>query len=782
MNKDRLISISIPLIFTFITLAVCVLLGQTRAIHAQSPTLTECRVIVALDKSSSIGSANLATLNDNIYRLIDNLDDPSIYMAFWSFSHDGGLSDYNQPRHDYVSTTVDNVGLDEFIDSLPKEEDLEGQTDYAQAYGYSAGNPDINAINSINDITVTPNTAVSSIRSQADVVVLLTDGEPNYPGGLNNNDAAVFAGRKARLQYPDSVTMIGGYISNTPGFVPESLNYTINGSYTDRTRIGPVSFGGQSNPQIYSFVRAAIEDACQIDRSDYWLQPKANITSGDTVREGDTISYSYQVEKDRDEDASRSTGWRLYDVTIDPDVTGNPLDFQSSASACTSTSGEAYCDYVTNCGAILTMLRDRGTCDTVSASDRGSGTATFSGGQNLFYSPDREVTVGDYELGTRICSVLVLDVATASGATNRASTAACVVVGKTPLVQVHGGDIRVGRYFVDDEGKDALQTEGEPKSGVYTSRFKISQNGDVVPNGRTFGSWVEYGVLAPGPIEKIASLSGYAGENGGYDEPITDATCDVNINRLTFANKVTIGDHTAECGYFRPDMGAIPDIVSAMTVKPPINTGSYTSSDAQPLTIDESSPDSSTGIYTTDSDTANFFVGESRLFKSPSSEKGKTYVVYVPNGTVTITGNVTYDNPNEMYQSVNQIPQMVIIAKDINIRENVTEINAWLIATGNNTGGGKLTTCTGFAGAFRSEVCNQLLTINGPVMARELLLWRTKVLTENCRIESIDDCRDAGDPAEIINLPGSSILWTRGYSQNSANARTTSTIELPPYF
>lgn len=768
----------LPLLFTLFVLFVILLAAAPRNTSAQAvPT---CDVVIALDKSSSIGADNLDILKDNIKNLLAYFSNRSdVRVAYWSFSH-SDAADFNQPRHDYVSTDNTSSRLD-FVNSLPTADQLEGQTDYAQAYGYSAGDPDPDAIHSINDITLTPNNAVSSIRSQADVVVMLTDGEPNYPGGSNNNPAAVYAGRKARLSYSNDVRMVGGYITDS-NTVPESLYETINGpGPNNRDNVGPVTFG---DAQIYEYVRAKIEQACgeppQV--SGYALQPKADANPL-AVRKGSTVNFGYQVQmnsSDSTPPGSQTTGWKLYDVTIKPEVTGNPLDFTSPQSRCGNNGGGAYCDDVTGCGAIYALMGGaaNGTCDTVS--DRGSGTSTFNMGQNLFYSPNRNVTVGDYPGGTRICSILVLDVATQSGSVNRASSAACSIVGYTPLVQVYGGDVRAGRYFADDTSIRDVNSEEYRKVGVYTSQFKINENQSIVPNGRTYGSWVEYGVLAPGPIEKIASLAGFAGPNGGYDATIDTTVCDTALNHLTFANDVRTSGRTSKCGYYPSDkIGSIPDIVSAVTTKPVIE-GSY----PQPFKIDSSTQTSNDGkIYKTDATTTNFEIGggDSKL------EKSKSYIIYVPNGTVTISSNIDYavtdsSNPAAHYSDIKDIPQLVIIAKDINIKEGVRLVNAWLIAAGDGDSGGKLDTCTGYTGALSASVCRDDLTINGPVMARDLDLWRTKVSLNNCVINQPDDCSHEGDPAEMINLPGSTILWTQGFNQNAARARTTSTVELPPYF
>jgi hypothetical protein len=280
--------------------------------------------------------------------------------------------------------------------------------------------------------------------------------------------------------------------------------------------------------------------------------------------------------------------------------------------------------------------------------------------------------------------------------------------------------------------------------------------------------------LAPGPIEQTASLSGYAGSTGGgYDGLISSNSCDPVINRLTFANTVGLQGHETECGYFSEGTGLIPDPVTTLISESLAAPSPYTPSPS--LKLDANSP---VGLYKNDLPNANFDIGESTL----TLGRNKTYVVYVPNGTVTITGNVHY--ADDAYNDIRDIPQLVIIAKNININFGVTNVDAWLIAKSNDSTGGIVDTCVGYTAPFSANACKDLLTINGPIMARELDLWRTKVDTSNpsCKVTSSQDCHPVGDPAEILNLPASSILWAKAYRLNPAKAQTSYTIELPPYF
>ena len=100
----------------------------------------------------------------------------------------------------------------------------------------------------------------------------------------------------------------------------------------------------------------------------------------------------------------------------------------------------------------------------------------------------------------------------------------------------------------------------------------------------------------------------------------------------------------------------------------------------------------------------------------------------------------------------------------------MTNVDAWLIATDKD--GGVINTCDE-AGNPTSEKCNALLTINGPVVARTLGLWRTGGAGYGGA---------AGDPAEIIKFRADAFLWQQSENRSGLRARTAYTIELPPYF
>jgi hypothetical protein len=89
-----------------------------------------------------------------------------------------------------------------------------------------------------------------------------------------------------------------------------------------------------------------------------------------------------------------------------------------------------------------------------------------------------------------------------------------------------------------------------------------------------------------------------------------------------------------------------------------------------------------------------------------------------------------------------------------------------------NADDGRVNTCN-YAPNLTIADCNQLLRIDGPIMAQHLRLRRTA---------GVGPGGAAGDPAEIINLPADAYLWAQSAGGNDGRALTTFTTELPPYF
>lgn len=238
----------------------------------------------------------------------------------------------------------------------------------------------------------------------------------------------------------------------------------------------------------------------------------------------------------------------------------------------------------------------------------------------------------------------------------------------------------------------------------------------------TFGSWIEYGIFTPKTITGTGSGSAYSGAGLSGNN-----FCDAS--RLSFANK-DCGGGTAG-GY--PDVHSMPDVAASFPAS---------------VSVGMASPISGNTI------------------SAVTIGKGQWAVVKYA-GTVKITGDIRYSN--ETLSSLSDIPQLVIIADNIDISGNVTNIDAWLIAKN-----GSINTCSDVATSanLSASICQNPLKVNGPVMAKTLYLRRT----------AGSDPGSTGDPAEIFNLRADAYLWLAANSIGNNRIQTIYTTELPPRF
>ncbi|HEX7484305.1 MAG TPA: hypothetical protein VF281_04070 [Candidatus Saccharimonadales bacterium] len=359
--------------------------------------------------------------------------------------------------------------------------------------------------------------------------------------------------------------------------------------------------------------------------------------------------------------------------------------------------------------------------------DKGSGTRVFPAGGTTLALLNDETVGPNTPVGTRICYTLSVrpyqQIAYQPANNNwRHSVPVCVTVSKQPKVQVWGGDLR---------------TRGNIETGTTT----VNDNG----TNKLFGSWVEYGGFSVGSNSRFASGSGL--NNGNTNIANMDAW-----HKLTFAN--TDNGISKYGGFTLPSN--LPPLAEQF-----VNA----TSSGQPAS-DLGSLES--GVYTTNA--ANFTVGNSTV--GQTGNLGKVIVV-VSTGTITIDGNIIYkgNGSSDTFNNVEQLPQVIIIAKNINITNATTQIDAWLLTTID----GSINTCSDrpLNAPLNSTVCNNLLTVNGAVATSHLHLRRTA---------GSEDAARAGNPAEIFNLRADTLLWSYARSSASDKAQTVYSKELPPRF
>jgi len=453
---------------------------------------------------------------------------------------------------------------------------------------------------------------------------------------------------------------------------------------------------------------------------------------------------------------SSTLGWFCYRGTsfnLTPSITGSPKDIDGS------TNEVQLIPTVANAGPtgssnvewrVTTFRLAPGVAEPVggtgsgvpasyygnSATDIKSGTRQFPRNTTNLQNELARQAIGDYPVGTKICYGLSVRPYSHTTGNWRYSKPFCIIVTKKPKFQVLGSDVLVGRPF--------------PGAVAQVSKITAGETNQI---SRTYGSWVEYAAVATGTITGFASASGYAGG--------VPRTTDCGVAFLTLANTSAASpsrcSSTSSLGSFDTKK-TIPDIASRFS------TSSTTTKLTGAVDLGGSNRQ---GIYTIDDNAASIDLSATTL------KSGQWVVINAPTKTVNITGDIKYTDG--VLNAPSDIPQLVIIANRINIRSSVARVDAWLVAKGTE---GLINTCRDAADnadliSLSSTMCAVQLTVNGPVMAKKLVLNRTSGAGAGTA---------AGTPGEIFNLRPDAYIWAATRASTTGRVQTVYTQELPPRF
>ena len=286
-----------------------------------------------------------------------------------------------------------------------------------------------------------------------------------------------------------------------------------------------------------------------------------------------------------------------------------------------------------------------------------------------------------------------------------------MTVGKKPKVQIQGGDLW--------------------SSGTVNTSTSVKSN-------TTFGSWVEYGIFAAKSVSGMASGAAFSG-SGLSSASVT------KYSKLSFNNTDNSDCKTTSIGCYSTTR-SLPDVAA-----------NFSTSDSSQVFSGGSLNDKQ-GIYR---------VTENNISIDASDiQKGQWVVINAPDATVTITGDIKYTS--DTLTNINDIPQVIIIAKNIIINNSVTNVDSWLIAK-NDDKTGSIKTCEEVGNVVSK--CNNKLTVNGPVITDQLYLYRTAGSGAG---------GESGSSAETFNLRPDAYLWSYSQASKSSRVQTIYTTELPP--
>ena len=159
--------------------------------------------------------------------------------------------------------------------------------------------------------------------------------------------------------------------------------------------------------------------------------------------------------------------------------------------------------------------------------------------------------------------------------------------------------------------------------------------------------------------------------------------------------------------------------------------------------------------------------GDNETLRAGITADKQTRVIYGKN--IQIANNIV--NADRIVNRDSDFRQIIIIADgDITINQNVTRVDAWLIARGT------INTCAvngaQNANNVNTQNCNNQLRIRGGTISDSLKLWRTAGSDGKTRDQLTS-------PAEIFNQSADTYLWAQTQSSGEGKIVTTYTKELP---
>lgn len=396
------------------------------------------------------------------------------------------------------------------------------------------------------------------------------------------------------------------------------------------------------------------------------------------------------------------------------------------------------------------------------------------------------------------------------------SGATCRTISKKPSLQVWNGSI---------------YTNGAVNTYVSQKIVNAKLGSDINAQKDLFGSWTDYALIVGKDINGMVSGATLGFNNSRYDlsgnggQP-DSSDIDKKLNPLTIANQNTFGnsginastavnmnlerlrsrysEKASNLANNETNTGSQSTIVSSKTgLQFVYHNGNLKTSE---LAIRHSGTAPNQTTYRD---------RNGNLVKGLGDGKNdNTLVIYIK-GNLIIDNNICLGDGckgtgmqlidyglNRKTNSAAKLPQVLIFADNISIAENVTRVDAWLIAQD-----GEINTCAEHTPnsvvakdarqRFADGNCDKTLMINGPIYAYDLVLPRTAGATHGYspsnpsdvlyrQFGAVGNANDANlgsaTPAEIFNLRADVYLWAYNQAQRYSEAIVTYKRELAPRY
>ena len=536
----------------------------------------------------------------------------------------------------------------------------------------------------------------------------------------------------------------------------KAINEAVSGGWMyDRTKLVSTS------PELVTGEHSSEDSSVRIERKRNYEISSTSINAPGrvVVSAAQTISPTFHIDilKDTgytDKDVDGNAIRREYitdmnsEVKVIKFVVGNGVTSGSTTDSylndkVDSGDANAVCGSLTGSGfASSCDWYDLSTSFSSESSNsaRLKGTGVYRDDDNNGYTIDltlNPITVPTSTLGDKFCIALVISNRSSTSSQYYKSTSYCVGIGKRPNVQVYGGSVG--------------------------SSGNISTAVTAMEAGR-FGSWTDLAVIADGIINNMSSGNGIVAKKTSSD------SIPCGVSSLTIANKdcSTNGLGNSDISL---DDSTIDNLIARYENSSRII--SYSTENSIEINADTFS---------------SFGMGD---IKNVGYNVATSDVTALPffihsSGTVTIADDiVNYFYGQGVVITGNAIPQVIIVAdQGINIAENVSRVDAWLLTRGT------IDTCTkdrssveyNIGGSdnnsnLNSDQCGgATLRINGAMIAKVFNLKRTYGADYAFGNENMA----AG--AELIDLNPSMYLFGTSEANQSAQPKTTYLKKLAPRY
>ncbi|MBR3253076.1 hypothetical protein IKF84_03330 [Candidatus Saccharibacteria bacterium] len=535
------------------------------------------------------------------------------------------------------------------------------------------------------------------------------------------------------------------------------------------------------------------------------------ILNGDKVFSGETITVNAVTvkvgEKPNDETSSSGYATEVPDAEVAlfgyvselSDGGGQPNDSSSPPSCSTSIFPNIINDDERQCAEFQGRKTIPGGLNRNGILHPGDSEIEYLDGSDG--NPDFTGTYGAFDAaaGNYICFVSAVWPATSGADDNwedtsgnnqwRYSEPACRVIAKKPSFQVWGSDMYSNSIINNIPAQKRNVYNGYANKGDA-----FSKEGGTWTN---YSSWVEEGLVLGGnaTTENLASGAGTgktnndSKANAGNDRDF----CNYGVG-LTFSNTGGAGGCASGLGTALVDSDTLDreELIDYWTGGGSISGASNNVGDDVDLSA---VADKGVSISSATGATIRYIEPAGNL--SIHGDIGRSTTVLIKSngddedtGTVTVTGNIRYNNNYFSGDTLKEIPKLIIFAKNVDIQCGVDEVDAIIITKK----GGKVRTCSDAdpfdgSGADPSDIDDskrsRQLKIFGVVIADEIELGRTYGSAawkgEKCSSVNNDLDKDKYDPrcngqlaaAEVFDFDTSLLLW----SEFMAGSSETDTLQ-----